>query len=318
MSYTITEANKESQHKNLYILVSVYIISEPEELFQNELKLYPFSLVFPHKSRTFYLIKQDERDRWVNALKEVVKYSDFFDFYDTGEIVGKGKFGVVKSAIHRKTGKKVAVKILNKSEMTNKDLELQKREIEILKICQHPNIIRLLDIFENQSNRFLVMEFLSGGDMFDYLQDRGFDIEEDQAKGFVMKIAQALRYLHSYGIAYRDLKPENILMSSNSDDADIKLSDFGLSKIIAPNEKSDEPFGTISYAAPEVLLGESHDKSVDIWSLGVVAYLLVSGTLPFDDDNEDNILEKAINQDPDYQSPWIAKVSVEGKDFIKN
>lgn len=202
--------------------------------------------------------------------------------------------------------------------MSNKDLELQKREIEILKICQHPNIIRLLDIFENETTLFLVMEYLPGGDMFDYLQARGFDIKESQAKQFVKKIATALHYLHSYGIAYRDLKPENILMSSNEDNADIKLSDFGLSKIIAPNERSDEPFGTISYAAPEVLLGESYDKSVDMWSIGVVTYLLVSGTLPFDDDNEDLILERAINEEPDYQSPWITKASKNCRSFIKS
>lgn len=153
--------------------------------------------------------------------------------------------------------------------------------------------------------------------MFDFLQDRGFNIRESQAQVFIKSIATALEYLHSYGIAYRDLKPENILMSSKEDDAEIKLSDFGLSKIIAPNERSDEPFGTISYAAPEVLLGEEYDKSVDLWSLGVVAYLLVSGTLPFDDDNEDLILERAINDDPDYKSPWISKISKEGKHFIK-
>lgn len=311
-------SKKESQHKSVYVLVGVYIIKEETEVFQDELTLYPFTLVFPHKTRTFYLIKVEERDKWVKVLKEVVGYSDFFDFYEPGEIIGKGKFGVVKSALHIKTAKKVAVKILQKSEMLNRDLELQKREIEILKICQHPNIIRLLDIFENETTLFLVMEYLPGGDMFDYLQSRGFEIPEKQAKIFVKKIATALGYLHSYGIAYRDLKPENILMSSNDDDADIKLSDFGLSKIIAPSERSDEPFGTISYAAPEVLLGESYDKSVDMWSMGVVAYLLVSGTLPFDDDNEDLILERAVNEEPDYQSPWIAKVSKNGKHFIKN
>lgn len=153
--------------------------------------------------------------------------------------------------------------------------------------------------------------------MFDYLQARGFDISESLAKKFVLKIAKALHYLHSYGIAYRDLKPENILMSSNDDSADIKLSDFGLSKIIAPNERSDEPFGTISYAAPEVLRGEYYDKLVDMWSLGVVAYLLVSGTLPFDEDTEDLIIDKALNEEPDFTSPWIAKVSSDGHDFIK-
>jgi serine/threonine protein kinase len=140
--------------------------------------------------------------------------------------------------------------------MTNKDLELQKREIEILKICQHPNIIRLLDIFENQTTLFLVMEYLQGGDMFDFLQTRQFEISEDMARNFVHKIATSLYYLHSYGIAYRDLKPENILMTSLEDDSDLRLADFGLSKIIGPSEHSTEPFGTISYAAPEVLDGK--------------------------------------------------------------
>lgn len=96
------------------MLVGVYIMKEEDELFQNELKLYPFTLAFPHKSRTFYLIKEEERDKWVRILKEVVGYADFFDYYEPGEIVGKGKFGVVKSAIHNKTGKQVAVKILQK------------------------------------------------------------------------------------------------------------------------------------------------------------------------------------------------------------
>jgi calcium/calmodulin-dependent protein kinase I len=311
------KSKKEAQHKNLYILVGVYITKEEPEMFQDELKLYPFTLVFPHKSRTFYCIKESECNGWIKVLKEAVGYSDFFDFYELGEIIGRGKFSVVKNAIHLKTKKKVAVKILPKTEKTKKDLELQKREIEILKICQHPNIIRLLDIFENESTLFLVIEYLPGGDMFDFLQERGFDIKESQAKNYVKKIATALTYLHSFGIAYRDLKPENILMSSSDDTADIKISDFGLSKIIAPNERSDEPFGTISYAAPEVLLGNSYDKSVDLWSLGVVTYLLVSGTLPFDDDNEDLIIERAIKEEPDYKSPWIAKVSKNCKDFIK-
>jgi serine/threonine protein kinase len=119
-------SKKETQHKNLYILVGVYIIAEEQELFQNELKLHPFTLVFPHKTRTFYLIKEEERNRWVKALKECVGYSDFFDFYKPGDIIGSGKFGVVKSAIHTKTNKLVAVKILQKKEMSNKDLELQK------------------------------------------------------------------------------------------------------------------------------------------------------------------------------------------------
>ena len=105
-------------------------------------------------------------------------------------------------------------------------------------------------------------------------------------------------------------------MSSMEGDADLRLADFGLSKIIGPNEKSNEPFGTISYAAPEILNGEEYGKQVDLWSLGVVTYLLCTGTLPFDDDNEDKIIEKSNACNPDYTSPWIAKISYEGKKFL--
>lgn len=129
--------------------------------------------------------------------------------------------------------------------MTVSDVELQKREIEILKICQHPHIIRLLDIFENQEYIYIVMESLQGGDLFTYLEKRKFTVSEKRAKVISHQIATALYYLHSYGVAHRDLKPENILMVDNANDADLKIVDFGLSKIIGPNETSLDPFGTL-------------------------------------------------------------------------
>jgi serine/threonine protein kinase len=197
---------------------------------------------------------------------------------------------VVKAAIHKKTQKKVAIKIIKKAGMKATDLELVKREIEILKICQHPNIIRLLDIFENPDYIYIVMELLRGGDLFTYLEKRAFKITEIRACNIVHSLATALFYLHSYGIAHRDLKPENVLLVDESEDSDVKIVDFGLSKMVGPSEKCHEPFGTLSYVAPEVLLQQPYDKTVDLWSLGVVAYLLLSGTLPFDDDNEKEIV----------------------------
>jgi serine/threonine protein kinase len=134
---------------------------------------------------------------------------------------------------------------MSKKEMTVSDVELQRREIEILKMCQHPYIIRLLDIFENQDFIYIVMESLSGGDLFTYLEARKFTIPEQRAKVMAHQIATAIYYLHSFGVAHRDLKPENILMFDTSDLADSKIVDFGLSKIIGPNETSLDPFGTL-------------------------------------------------------------------------
>jgi serine/threonine protein kinase len=193
-------------------------------------------------------------------------------------------------AIHKKTHKNVAVKILKKAKMTTQDLELVKREVDILKLCQHPNVIRLLDIFENYDCFYIVTELLPGGDLFQYLEKREFKLTEERACKIVHSIATALYYLHSYGIAHRDLKPENILMIDPTDESDIKIVDFGLAKMVGPNEKCTEPFGTLAYVAPEVLMQQPYDKSVDVWSLGVIAYLLLSGSLPYDDDDEKEIV----------------------------
>lgn len=124
------------------------------------------------------------------------------------------------------------------------------------------------------------MELCKGGDLYDYLSDRNFQISEERAKDIIRKISSALYYIHSYGIVHRDLKPENIMMTTSDDDAEIRLLDFGLSKMIGPNDKCTERFGTLCYVAPELLLGEAYDKRVDLWSLGIISYVLLTGCLP--------------------------------------
>jgi serine/threonine protein kinase len=151
----------------------------------------------------------------------------------------------VKLGLHLKTKKKVAIKVIKKKNMSLKELELQKREIEVLKICQHPNVIRMLDVFENPEYIYIVLEYCAGGDLFHYLDKRDFKIHEDLARHIAHQIAAAIYYLHSYGIAHRDLKLENILMMDDTNETQLKLVDFGLSKMIGPNETSTDPFGTL-------------------------------------------------------------------------
>lgn len=138
------------------------------------------------------------------------------------------------------------------------------------------------------------MENLTGGDLFNYLERREFTITEERGKQLSHQLATALFYLHSFGIAHRDLKPENILMASDEDTSDLKIVDFGLSKIIGPNESSLDPFGTLSYVAPEVLLQKPYGKEVDLWSLGVITYLMLSRVLPFDDEDDKEIARQTI------------------------
>ena len=184
---------------------------------------------------------------------------------------------------------------MKKKDLSLKDIELLKREIEVLKICQHPNIIRFYDVFENSDYIYIVMECLNGGDLFNYLETRNFKITEDRAKAIAHQIATAIFYLHSFGIGHRDLKPENILMANQGSDSHIKLVDFGLSKTFGPGETCTEPFGTLCYVAPEILLQKPYDRSVDCWSFGVMIYLMLSRHLPFDSSDDKEIGRKTIS-----------------------
>ena len=160
------------------------------------------------------------------------------------------------------------------------------------------------------------MESLHGGDLFTYLEKRDFEISEERAKELSHQMATALYYLHAFGVAHRDLKPENILMASDEDDADLKIVDFGLPKIIGPNESSLDPFGTLSYVAPEVLLQKPYGKEVDLWSLGVITYLLLARVLPFDDEDDKEIARQTIQDAPDFSfDPWD-KISPDAIDLV--
>lgn len=153
-------------------------------------------------------------------------------------------------------------------------------------------MVRLYDIFENEQTISLVQEYLEGGDFFTYLEEKKFKLKETMARTIAHQIATAVFYLHSYGVIHRDLKPENIMLARKiaKDDfetvPDVKIMDFGLSKIAGPGEKATEPYGTLSYVAPEVLREKPYDSQVDLFSFGVVVYLMLSGTLPFDDEDD--------------------------------
>mmetsp|Transcript_3398 Transcript_3398/g.2358 ORF Transcript_3398/g.2358 Transcript_3398/m.2358 type:complete len:258 (+) Transcript_3398:221-994(+) len=200
--------------------------------------------------------------------------------------------------------------------MKPEELHLQRREIEVLKFCKHPNIIKLLDIFENLDYIFIVLEYMQGGDLFTYLDEREFKITEDRARYITHMIASALYYLHCFGIVHRDLKLENILLVDKTDDSELKLVDFGLSTILGPNETATEPFGTMCYVAPEVLLQKPYGKNVDLWSLGVIIYIILSGMLPFDGDNNKEIAEKTIYSPCPFDNVIWQCVSTDGKDLI--
>eukprot|EP01022_Parablepharisma_sp_SALTPOND_P021274 TRINITY_DN4116_c0_g2_i1.p1 TRINITY_DN4116_c0_g2~~TRINITY_DN4116_c0_g2_i1.p1 ORF type:complete len:288 (-),score=33.24 TRINITY_DN4116_c0_g2_i1:1003-1866(-) len=206
---------------------------------------------------------------------------------------------------------------MKKTVMTPQELELVRSEIEVLKVCQHPNIVRLYDVFESEDLIYVVMELLEGGDMMEYIEKKDYKIPEPRAAKIVHSLSTALYYLHSYGIIHRDLKPDNVLLQSKHEDSDVKLIDFGLAKFLGPGEYCTESCGTLHYAAPEVVEGKPYDKTADIWSLGIVAYLLISGDVPFQNPDDKKLMNMIVYDEVRYPSFYWKKISPEGRDFVK-
>ncbi len=307
----------EKVHRGMHNLSGLFLKAEGLEEIKGR-KMYCFSIAFPSKNRDYYCDNETEYNNWVSVLKKATGYTNLLDIYDIKKKLGKGKFGLVKLGINKETKEKVAVKIMNKNNMDSSDLELVRTEIEILKICQHPYIIKLYDVFENIDYIYIIMEYCSGGDLFSFIQKRNYMLKEEKVVVIMYKLCKAVYYVHSYGIAHRDIKPENVLLTSESEDADIRLLDFGLSKIVGPNQKCTEPYGTLTYCAPEIILDKPYLKTVDSWSLGVMTYLMLSGTLPFIGRDEHEIAKNVVYSKVDFEKKPIWKeISNEAKDFIR-
>ena len=304
-------------HRGMHNLSGLFVKVEEAKTFEGK-KYFCFSVVYPAKTRMYYCDDEKQFKDWIDNLKKATGYTNLLDIYEVKEKLGNGKFGLVKLGINKQTKEKVAIKIMNKKKMDTSDIELMRTEIEILKICQHPNIIRLYDIFENVDYIYIIMEYCPGGDLFSFLEKRKFQLPEVRTAIIMNKMCEAVFYFQSYfGVIHRDLKPENILMTSSSDDGDIRILDFGLSKISTPNEKCTEPYGTLTYCAPEIILDEPYNKEVDMWSLGVMTYLMISGRLPFNAEDENKIARQIAFSEPDFNSDCWKKVSKECINFIK-
>lgn len=207
-----------------------------------------------------------------------------------GKNLGIGAFGKVKLAVHAVTGHKVAVKILNKAKIKQLGMEEKvQREINILHLCTHPHIIRLYEVVDTPTDIFLVNEYVSGGELFDYIVSKG-RLSADEARNFFHQIVSGVEYCHFQKIVHRDLKPENLLLDAKHN---IKIADFGLSNLMRDGDFLRTSCGSPNYAAPEVISGHLYaGPEVDVWSCGVILYALLCGSLPFDDESIPNLFKK--------------------------
>ncbi|XP_035483826.2 serine/threonine-protein kinase BRSK2-like isoform X8 [Scophthalmus maximus] len=216
-------------------------------------------------------------------------YANYVGPYRLEKTLGKGQTGLVKLGIHCVTCQKVAVKIVNREKLSESVLMKVEREIAILKLIEHPHVLKLHDVYENKKYLYLVLEHVSGGELFDYLVKKG-RLTPKEARKFFRQIISALDFCHSHSICHRDLKPENLLLDEKNN---IRIADFGMASLQVGESLLETSCGSPHYACPEVIRGEKYDgRKADAWSCGVILFALLVGALPFDDDNLRNLLEK--------------------------
>jgi len=237
------------------------------------------------------------------------------DKYVVHEELGRGAFSVVKLVVEKETNTKYACKMINKSNV-GQDMARLATEMEILKRVNHPHVINLKEIIDTKNCLFIITELVTGGELFDKIVELGSYSERDAAT-LVTKMVSAIDYLHDQGIVHRDLKPENLLLRDSSSITEIKLADFGLSKIVSQKVMMQTACGTPSYVAPEVLQAKGYDKEVDMWSIGVITYILLCGFPPFYNEKLQLLFEQIMKADYDFPEDYWCDVSKEAKDFIR-
>ncbi|KAK5849106.1 hypothetical protein PBY51_008774 [Eleginops maclovinus] len=247
-------------------------------------------------------------ETWKKQVDDIKKIFDF------KEVLGTGAFSEVVLAQEKLTSRMFAVKCIPKKALKGKESSIE-NEIAVLRKIKHENIVALEDIYESPDHLYLIMQLVSGGELFDRIVEKGFYTEKD-ASTLIRQVLDAVNYLHKQGIVHRDLKPENLLYFNPQDESKIMISDFGLSKMEGSGDVMSTACGTPGYVAPEVLAQKPYSKAVDCWSIGVIAYILLCGYPPFYDENDSKLFEQILKADYEFDAPYWDDISDSAKDFI--
>ena len=240
------------------------------------------------------------------------KTSNITKEYTFGKVIGTGSYGQVRLAVHKLTKQVRAVKIIQKAKV---NINALLNEINILSKLSHPNIMQIFEVFDDNTNVYIVSEYCKGGELFDIISKKGSFTEKD-ACVIMKQLMSAICYSHQNNIVHRDLKPENILMDNDTDDLTIKLIDWGCAQTIKSAKQSKQADGTTYYIAPEVLKGE-YDEKCDIWACGVIFYILLCGYPPFNGETDDEIYEAVLSGKFQFPEEDWDQVSQDAKDLIK-
>eukprot|EP00299_Pterocystis_sp_00344_P007291 c2290_g1_i1.p1 GENE.c2290_g1_i1~~c2290_g1_i1.p1 ORF type:complete len:469 (-),score=73.68 c2290_g1_i1:55-1401(-) len=242
------------------------------------------------------------------------KVAEIEKIYEVYEELGSGGFATVRRGVSKENGQQVALKIIP-SATYKKAKHRTDEEVMVLSACEHKNVMRLFEVVRTDTSLVMCLELLTGGELFDRIVAREKYTEND-AKLVASEILEAVCYLHSHGIVHRDLKPENLIFDRPGDDATLKLTDFGFATIMEPNKKLTSACGTPEYVAPEVLSDKPYDQQADMWSCGVIIYILLCGYPPFFGKNEKELFEKILSRKFEFHERFWGKISAEAKDLI--
>lgn len=242
----------------------------------------------------------------------------FDELYRLKDVLGTGAFSTVREGQHkRQTERTFAVKCVNRAKLSDEDAAALLDEVAILKELNHKHIIRLYDFFEEPANYFLVMERMSGGELFDRIVAKAY-YNEKEARDVCRILLEAVAYCHLNSVAHRDLKPENLLLVSEENDSDVKIADFGFAKKVLSPKSLTTQCGTPGYVAPEILEGVPYDTKSDMWSVGVILYILLGGYPPFIENNQRDLFRKIRRGEYEFHEEYWGTVSTEAKELISS
>ena len=281
--------------------VSKCIIIPLEKISISKYTYFPIKFINYNKSFSLiYFEEIEKRNIFLKKCEENTSYIKIEDLFEFKEKIGQGNFGLVRKCIEKNTGKEYAVKIMDKNKIKKKDLQFIIQERNYMILIKHPNIVSLVQDFEDENYIYFVMEYFKGGDLSKYMKRIKENMKEKNLERIAAKIiriiAQGVEYLNQFGIVHRDLKPENIVFGIEDDIKSIKIIDLGVAITLPFGKQSSDPIGTLAYISPEMFTHAPYSYKVDVWSLGVLLYWLTSGgALPFDDDkNDEHIMGKKV------------------------
>lgn len=307
LTYTGRTYSCEVAHQSLYLYSNEPKATLKHVIYIGNLclsTLPPVTLELYTLSRTYTLTAESpaELEQWRLLIEAQLPSHSFTRDYEVQELLGQGAYGQVYRTLQLYTALPYAVKVFDKATMNGHDEERLRREIDVLRLVHHDNLLHLQEIYESPQYVHIITDLIVGVPLIAWLEQQGYLTSETTARGMVLDIARALTYLHDRGVIHRDVKLENVMVERREGRLRARLIDYGLACFAGPGQRESEPVGTLKYAAPEVIARTGYTAKADCWSLGVILYILLQGKVPFFGDSEQQVAYRIQHKRLDFTS----------------